>query len=196
MAPDTVAPLRLARRAILASAPLVAPVIAPATAAMVAGFWTAPAWARNIVDLAAETGSFKTLIRALEVAELKDSLVNEGPFTLFAPTDDAFTKIPQATLDNLMRPENRDQLVMLLKHHVLAGRVISRDYAGRRLEALPLDGGAVILDARQKPKIGPARIVRADMLADNGIVHVIDQVLVPASFAEDPAMADGAPRER
>jgi uncharacterized surface protein with fasciclin (FAS1) repeats len=158
--------------------------------------WGAPAWARDLIALAAETGSFKTLIRALEVAELKDSLASEGPFTLFAPTDDAFTKIPQATLDNLMRPENRDQLVALLKHHVLAGRVISRDFQGRRLEALPLDGGAVILDARQKPKIGPARIVRTDMLADNGIIHVIDQVLVPASFAEDPAVAEGAARAR
>lgn len=158
---------------------------------VVAG-WAGPAAARDIISLAAETGSFKTLIRALDVAELTASLSTEGPFTLFAPTDDAFTKIPQATLDNLMRPENRDQLVTLLKHHVLAGRVISRDFQGRRLEALPLDGGAVILDARQKPKIGPARIVRTDMLADNGIIHVIDQVLVPLTFAEDPAMADGA----
>ncbi|MCB2108542.1 MAG: fasciclin domain-containing protein [Rhodobacteraceae bacterium] len=155
-----------------------------------------PALARNIVDLADETGSFKYLIRALEVAELRDRLADGGPFTLFAPTDDAFTKIPQATLDNLMRPENRDRLVMLLRHHVLAGRVISRDFNGRRMEAIPLSGGAVILDARKKPKIGPARIVRTDMLADNGIIHVIDTVLVPESFADPEMSAPGDMLER
>ena len=137
----------------------------------------APVSARNLVDLAAEIGSFKTLIRALEIAELKDDLAGEGPYTLFAPTDDVFTKIPAATLENLLKPENRPKLVMLLKHHVL-----SREWSNRRMEAVPLAGAPVILDARKQPKIGPARIVRSDMIGDNGVMHVIDTVLVPADI--------------
>ncbi len=142
----------------------------------------APVSARNLVDLAAEIGSFKTLIRALEIAELKDDLAGEGPYTLFAPTDDAFTKIPAATLENLLKPENRPKLVMLLKHHVLSGNVVSREWSNRRMEAVPLAGAPVILDARKQPKIGPARIVRSDMIGDNGVMHVIDTVLVPADI--------------
>ncbi|MBM3512773.1 MAG: fasciclin domain-containing protein [Alphaproteobacteria bacterium] len=140
------------------------------------------AHAENLVEIAAEIGSFKTLIRALEVADLKESLSAEGPYTLFAPTDDAFTQIPAATLENLMRPENRPQLVMLLKHHVLSGNVVSREWSNRKMEAVPLAGKPVILDARKQPKIGPARIVRTDMIGDNGVMHVIDTVLVPADI--------------
>lgn len=149
------------------------------------------ATAKNLVDLAAEIGSFKTLIRALEVAELKDGLMTEGPYTLFAPTDDAFTKIPAATLENLLRIENRPKLIMLLKHHVLAGTVVSREWQNRKMEAVPLAGAPVILDARKQPKIGPARIVRSDMIGDNGVMHVIDTVLVPADI--DQAGADAPP---
>lgn len=138
-----------------------------------------PVYAKNLVEIAAEIGSFKTLLRALEVAELKESLAVEGPYTLFAPTDDAFTKIPSATLENLMRYENRPKLVMLLKHHVMSGTVVSREWSNRKMEAVPLAGKPVILDARKQPKIGPARIVRSDMIGDNGIMHVIDTVLVP-----------------
>jgi uncharacterized surface protein with fasciclin (FAS1) repeats len=141
-----------------------------------------PASAKSLVDIAAEIGSFKTLLRALEVAELKDSLVSDGPYTLFAPTDDAFTKIPAATLENLMRLENRPKLVMLLKHHVLPGNVVSRDWTNRKMDAVPLAGQPVIVDARKQPRIGPARIVRTDMIGDNGVMHVIDTVLVPADI--------------
>jgi len=138
--------------------------------------------AKSLVAIAAETGSFKTFLRALEIAELKESLEKDGPFTLFAPTDDAFTKIPSATLDNLMRLENRPKLIMLLKHHVLSGRVVSREWANRKMEAVPLAGEPVIVDANKQPRIGPARIVRSDMLGDNGVMHVIDTVLVPADI--------------
>lgn len=127
-------------------------------------------------------GSFKTLIRALEIAELKDDLASEGPHTLFAPTDDAFTKMPAARLENLLRPEDRPKVVMLLKHHVLSGNVVSGEWSNRPMGAVPLAGVPVILDARKQTKIGPARIVRSDMIGDNGVMHVIDNVLVPADI--------------
>jgi len=150
-------------------------VIAGAVALGFAG----EAEAKSIVDVAAETGSFKVLIRTLEVAELKEALTKDSPFTLFAPTDDAFAKIPSATLQSLLRLENRPKLVMLLKHHVLSGRVVSREWANRKMEAVPLAGKPYIVDGRKQARVGPARIVRTDMLGDNGVLHVIDTVLVP-----------------
>jgi uncharacterized surface protein with fasciclin (FAS1) repeats len=129
--------------------------------------------------MAAEIGSFKQLQRAIEVADLAQALEGEGPFTLFAPTDEAFAKLPKAALEDLLRPHNMEKLNKILKHHVLAGRVVSKDFLGKRLEAVPLAGEALLLDARKQMKIGGAKIVRTDILATNGVMHVIDTVLVP-----------------
>jgi uncharacterized surface protein with fasciclin (FAS1) repeats len=146
------------------------------------GLGGAPRAARaaDLVQTAKDSGSFKQLVRAIELAGLAPALAGEGPFTLFAPTDEAFFKLPKAALDDILQPHNRAKLDKLLRHHVLAGLVVSRDYAGKRLEAIPLAGEALLLDARTQPRIGPARIVRSDILADNGVIHVIDTVLIPS----------------
>ncbi|MDX2142769.1 MAG: fasciclin domain-containing protein [Rhodospirillaceae bacterium] len=143
--------------------------------------WSRQAFAqtRNLMAMAAEIGSFKQLQRAIEVADLTEALEGEGPFTLFAPTDEAFSKLPKAALEDLLRPHNLEKLNKILKHHVLAGRVVSKDFLGKRLEAVPLAGEALLLDARKQMKIGGAKIVRTDILATNGVMHVIDTVLVP-----------------
>lgn len=139
--------------------------------------------ARNLVEMAKDSGSFKQLLRAIDLAGLTPALSNEGPFTLFAPTDEAFAKLPKAAVDDLLLPHNKDKLSKVLRHHLLSGLVISRDFSGKRLEAIPLSGDALLLDARTQPKIATAKIVRSDLLADNGVIHVIDTVLIP-SFDE------------
>jgi len=138
------------------------------------------AQARNLMETAKDVGSFKQLVRAIERAGLSEALAGPGPFTLFAPTDEAFAQLPKAAVDDLLQPHNREKLQKLLRHHLLAGTVISRDFAGRRLEAIPMAGDALLLDARTQPKIASARIVRSDIVADNGIIHVIDAVLIPS----------------
>jgi uncharacterized surface protein with fasciclin (FAS1) repeats len=146
---------------------------------------THPASARTLIEVAHDSGSFKQLLRAIDLAGLTPALSGEGPFTIFAPTDEAFFKLPKAALDDLLAPHNREKLNKLLRHHVLAGIVISRDFSGKRLEAIPLAGEALLLDARTQQKIGPALIVRSDLVAANGVIHVIDTVLIP-SFDETP----------
>ena len=143
------------------------------------------AQARNLIDTARDSGSFKQLLRAIELAGLTQALSGPGPFTIFAPTDEAFFKLPKAALDDLLMPHNKDKLSKLLQHHVLSGTVVSRDYTGKRLEAIPLAGEALLLDARTQPQIGTAKIVRADLVADNGVLHIIDTVQIP-SFDSGP----------
>jgi uncharacterized surface protein with fasciclin (FAS1) repeats len=136
--------------------------------------------ARTLVDAAKDAGSFKQFLSAIEVSGLKDILVGEGPYTIFAPTDEAFLKLPKAAVNDLMQPHNREKLNKLLRHHMLGGLVLSRDYAGKRLEAIPLTGDALLLDARKQATIAGAKIVRSDILAGNGVLHVIDTVLIPS----------------
>jgi len=148
--------------------------------------WVAtPAAARNLIETARDSGSFKQLLRAIEAAGLGQALMGEGPFTIFAPTDEAFYKIPKAALDDLLQPHNKDKLSKVLRHHVLSGLVVSRDFNGKRLEAIPLAGEALLLDARTNPTIGVGKIVRVDLLADNGVIHIIDTVLIP-TFDDAP----------
>lgn len=149
-------------------------------AVVAAAFWTGAAQAKPLVEMLKDTGSFKQLVRAIELAGLKDALGAEGPFTIFAPTDEAFAKLPKAALNDLLQPNNRDKLMKLLRHHILGGLVVSREFSGRRLEAIPLSGDALLLDARTQPKIAGGKIVRSDILADNGVIHVIDTVLIPS----------------
>jgi uncharacterized surface protein with fasciclin (FAS1) repeats len=159
---------------------------ATAAAVLVALLVAVPASARNLIDTARDSGSFKQLLRAVELAGLGAALKGEGPYTIFAPTDEAFYKIPKAALDDLLQPHNKEKLMKVLRHHVLSGLVVSRDFNGKRLEAIPMAGEALLLDARTNPTIGTAKIVRSDLLADNGVIHVIDTVLIP-SFDDAPA---------
>lgn len=133
----------------------------------------------DIVDTAVEAGSFQTLTAALSAAGLVDALRGDGPFTVFAPTDEAFAKLPAGTVDSLLDPENRDQLEKILTYHVVSGKLdaaaVSKSHgadtlAGERLEFRVADGAVMV---------GSATVVKADIGTKNGVIHVIDTVLIP-----------------
>lgn len=137
----------------------------------------------DIVDTAAAAGSFGTLLAAAEAAGLVDALKAEGPLTVFAPTDEAFAALPAGTVESLLLPENKDALAGVLKLHVIAGKVKSTDIAGQQITATTLNGelgvdgtDGVVLTAPGST----ATVVAADVSASNGVIHVIDTVLLPA----------------
>ena len=132
----------------------------------------------DIVDTAVKAGSFKTLAAALEAAGLVDTLKGKGPFTVFAPTDEAFAKLPAGTVETLLKPENKDKLVAILTYHVVAGNVKAADVV--KLEsAKTVQGQTVTIDATGGVKINNAKVVKADVECGNGVIHVIDTVLLP-----------------
>ncbi len=132
----------------------------------------------DIVDTAVQAGQFKTLAAALQAAGLVDVLKGEGPFTVFAPTDEAFSKLPQGTLEDLLKPENKATLSGILTYHVVSGKVLSTDLQEGNVSTL--DGGAVIIDFEgQGVKVNEANVIQADIVADNGVIHVIDKVWLP-----------------
>lgn len=133
----------------------------------------------DIVDTAVAAGSFNTLVAAVQAAGLVDTLKGEGPFTVFAPTDDAFAKLPEGTVETLLKPENKDQLQAILTYHVLAGKVTSGDIAGKTLSPQTVNGQTIDVDATNGVKINSANVVTADIEASNGVIHVIDSVLLP-----------------
>ncbi|MDZ4772432.1 MAG: fasciclin domain-containing protein [Planctomycetota bacterium] len=131
----------------------------------------------DIVATAVKAGSFKTLAAALEAAGLVEALQGEGPFTVFAPTDEAFASLPKGTVEGLLKPENREKLAALLKHHVVKGRVFA-DAAGKGANVTTLAGTAVkTRSADGQVFVNEARVVKADIDAKNGVIHVIDRVL-------------------
>ncbi len=133
----------------------------------------------DIVDIAASNGSFNTLVAAVTAAGLVDTLKGEGPFTVFAPTDDAFAKLPAGTVDSLLLPENKDQLVAILTYHVVPGAVTSDQLAGQRLSVATVNGANVHIDGRDGVTVENANVTTADIMASNGVIHVIDSVLLP-----------------
>ncbi len=148
-------------------------------------FVAAPAQAgmakKDIVDTAVEAGSFSTLVAAVKAAGLVETLKGDGPFTVFAPTDDAFAKLPDGTVENLLKPENKDQLVSILTYHVVPGKVMSSDIAGKALEAETVEGSSLSIDATDGVMVDNATVVQADVEASNGVIHVIDTVVIPGS---------------
>ena len=133
----------------------------------------------DIIGTAVKAGSFNTLAAALKAGGLVEALQGEGPFTVFAPTDAAFAALPEGTVETLLKPENRDQLVAILKFHVVSGRVFS-DQAAKLTEAPTLQGSNVKIRAAEgKLSIGGANVVAADIDTTNGVIHVIDKVLLP-----------------
>lgn len=134
---------------------------------------------KDIVDTAIEAGQFSTLIAAVEAAGLVETLKGEGPFTVFAPTDEAFAALPDGTVESLLRPENSDQLVAVLTYHVVSGKVMSGFLFGSRMSAITLQRGSLLLDGRDGMKINDANVVTADIETSNGVIHVIDRVLLP-----------------
>ncbi|MEL6978330.1 MAG: fasciclin domain-containing protein [Pseudomonadota bacterium] len=133
----------------------------------------------DIVDTAAANGSFTTLVAAVQAAGLVDTLKSEGPFTVFAPTDDAFAALPEGTVETLLKPENKDQLVAVLTYHVVSGAVMSGDIAGQTLEVETVQGAAASIDATDGVKIDGATVTAADIKTSNGVIHVIDAVILP-----------------
>ena len=133
----------------------------------------------DIVQTAINNGSFKTLVAAVKAAGLVDTLKRPGPFTVFAPTDDAFAKLPSGTLENLLKPENKKQLVAILTYHVVPGKVMSKDIAGKKTMAKSVEGEQISIDATDGVKVDGAKVVKADVEASNGVIHVIDAVIMP-----------------
>ena len=141
-----------------------------------------PAAAADIVDTAVTNGNFKTLTAALQAAGLVDTLKGKGPYTVFAPTDEAFKKLPAGTVENLLKPENKAQLQKVLTYHVVAGNVKSGDLKGKTTSAQTVEGTAVRIDASGNAvKVNDAVVTQADVNASNGVIHVIDSVIMPRS---------------
>ncbi|NNE71444.1 MAG: fasciclin domain-containing protein [Rhodothermales bacterium] len=138
----------------------------------------APAATMNIVETAV-AAEFNTLVAAVQAAELVDVLTGPGPFTVFAPTDEAFAALPEGTVETLLMPENRDQLVAVLTYHVVSGKVMAADVVG--LTSAPTVQGAdiAISVVDGAVKINDATVTSADVEASNGVIHVIDQVILP-----------------
>lgn len=135
--------------------------------------------AADIVDTAVAAGQFNTLVAAVQAAGLVDTLKGEGPFTVFAPTDEAFAKLPAGTVETLLRPENRDQLVAILTYHVVPGKIMSADIAGATTTVATVQGGSLAVNATDGVRINDATVVAADIETDNGVIHVIDTVVIP-----------------
>jgi len=133
----------------------------------------------DIVQTAISNGSFKTLVAAVKAAGLVETLKGSGPFTVFAPTDEAFAKLPGGTVENLLKPENKKQLVAILTYHVVPGKVMSKDIAGKKTMAKSVEGEEISIDATNGVKVDNAKVVKADVEASNGVIHVIDTVIMP-----------------
>ncbi|HKL56288.1 MAG: fasciclin domain-containing protein [Roseovarius sp.] len=139
---------------------------------------------QDIVDIAASNPEFSTLVTAVQAAGLVDTLKSDGPFTVFAPTNAAFAALPDGTLDTLLEPANKDKLAQILTYHVVPGAVTSDQLIGQRMNVATVEGSNVHIDARGG-KYGPgvrvndANVTSADIMASNGVIHVIDKVLLP-----------------
>jgi len=136
--------------------------------------------APNIVTVAASAGQFNTLVAAIQAAGLVETLQSPGPFTVLAPTDDAFAKLPAGTLDSLLLPENKDKLASILKYHVIAGEFLAADVV-KLDSADTVEGQAVTISATDAGvRINDANVIKTDVMASNGVIHVIDTVLIPS----------------
>ncbi|MEM8869514.1 MAG: fasciclin domain-containing protein [Pseudomonadota bacterium] len=133
----------------------------------------------DIVEVASANGSFSTLVAAVAAADLVDTLQSDGPFTVFAPTDDAFAALPSGTVENLLLPENKDQLVDVLTYHVVPGKIMAADLPSGQADIATVQGSTARIDTRDGAKIDGANIVATDVAASNGVIHVIDAVILP-----------------
>ncbi len=139
----------------------------------------APKPTKDIVDTAIAAGQFKTLVAALQAAGLVDTLKGKGPFTVFAPTDEAFAKLPAGTVDSLLKPENKQKLIGILTYHVVAGNVTAADVV-KLTSAKTLNGQSVTITVNGNTvKVNDATVIKADIATTNGTIHVIDAVLIP-----------------
>jgi uncharacterized surface protein with fasciclin (FAS1) repeats len=150
------------------------------TAATLFSLGSVQSYAADIVDTAVKAGQFNTLAAALKAADLIDTLKGKGPFTVFAPTDAAFAKLPAGTVGNLLKPENKAKLVQILTYHVVPGKIMSKSLAGKKTDAKTVEGSNISIDATMgSVMVNTAKVTSADVAADNGVIHVIDTVLIP-----------------
>src|SRR6202142_3081767 len=134
---------------------------------------------KDIVDTAVAAGDFKTLAAALQAAGLVDTLKGPGPFTVFAPTDEAFAKLPAGTVDNLLKPENKDKLVAILTYHVVPGKVLAAKVV-KMTSAKTVNGESLSISVNDGTvMVDNAKVVKTNILCSNGVIHVIDTVLIP-----------------
>jgi uncharacterized surface protein with fasciclin (FAS1) repeats len=147
-------------------------------ATVVAGSAFAAGHSKDIVDTAVEAGSFTTLVAAVQAAGLVDTLKGEGPFTVFAPTDEAFAALPEGTVESLLLPENLEQLQAILTYHVVPGKVMSGDLSNNMM-AGTVQGADVTIMTEGGVTVNGANVVTADIEASNGVIHVIDAVILP-----------------
>ena len=131
---------------------------------------------KNIVETAIENGSFSTLVSAIQAADLVETLSSKGPFTVFAPTDEAFKKLPAGTVENLL--EHKDQLAKVLTYHVVSGKVMSKDVV-KLSDAITVQGSKIHFDTTDGVKVNSAKVIQVDIETSNGVIHVIDEVLLP-----------------
>ena len=158
-----------------------AALIALATPAMVSAEEAAPAAEtakQDLVAIAAGNADFSTLVAAVKAAGLVDTLKGEGPFTVFAPTNEAFAKLPEGTVENLLKPENKDKLTAILTYHVVAGKVMAADVKAG--EVATVQGGKAKFEVKDGTvTIDGAKVVKTDIEGTNGVIHVIDSVILP-----------------
>lgn len=152
--------------------PVAVTVVAPAA-------WVAPTTMGNIPAVATSAGQFNTLLAAVRAADLEATLNGVGPFTVFAPTDAAFDKLPPATLQRLLRPENRAALRQVITYHVISGRVPSSGLMGKSMNSPTVEGSSLAIEGHNGVVVNNARVIQADIAANNGLIHSIDTVLMP-----------------
>lgn len=144
----------------------------------------------TIVDVAAENADFSTLVSAIQVADLADTLAGDGPFTVFAPTNEAFAKLPEETLQALMQPENRQVLAKILTYHVVPGEVMAADLTDGPITTV--EGNAVMINLDNGVGINDATVVTPDIMASNGVIHAIDEVILPPDLFAEGATPEAA----
>lgn len=134
---------------------------------------------KDIVDTAVAAGQFQTLVAAVQAAGLVETLKGKGPYTVFAPTDEAFARLPKGTVESLLKPENKEKLVAILTYHVVPGKVTADDVTGLKSAKTVQGSSAKISVDGGKVKIDDANVVKTDILTSNGVIHVIDAVILP-----------------
>jgi uncharacterized surface protein with fasciclin (FAS1) repeats len=142
------------------------------------GSTAACAAGKDIVAVAAGAENFKTLVAAVKAAGLVETLQGDGPFTVFAPTDEAFAKLPAGTLENLLKPENKDKLIAILKYHVIAGKVLAADVKTGNVKTVEGQNVKLVVSA-EGVTVDNAKVIKTDVMAGNGVIHVIDTVIIP-----------------
>lgn len=148
-------------------------------AAMLLPVSAAHAMEKDIVDTAVGAGKFETLVTAVKAAGLVETLKGKGPFTVFAPTDEAFAKLPKGTVEDLLKPENKAKLAAILTYHVVPGKVMAADIAGKKTNVKTVQGSELAVDATDGVKINEAKVTTADVATSNGVIHIIDTVVMP-----------------